>query len=247
MKLFRWFPLCLLALPIAAHAGTFNLNSTSGGYTYKAQADFTYSGSILTLVLKNTQNSNLVSAGNAQILTGLFWNMNRTVTASTANISAGSSYVDGNGNALGTPSETPAQHWARKQGAPSWGGGANYGIGAAGFGHFGPGDAFASGGSNPVLNGVDWGIIGGNWNIPGNESPFILNSMTFTFNIGTGFDVNSISNVWFQYGSGFSEFRGTDDQFPPSEAVPEPASIAMAGFAAAAALKGRRKLKVTKK
>lgn len=35
--------------------------------------------------------------------------------------------------------------------------------------------------------------------------------------------------------------------FPPSEAVPEPASMAMAGFAAAAAISGRRKLKASKK
>lgn len=248
MKLLRWIPLGLLMVPVAANAITYTLNATSGGYNYKATAAFTYSGSMLTLVLTNTQTSNVVPAGNAQVLTGLFWNMTGSVGAgSTAALTAGSSYVDGNGNAIGTPSNTPAQHWAHRAGATSWGPNVNYGVGAAGFGHFGDGDAFQGGGSNPVLNGVDWGLLGGNWNIGGNQSPLIVSSMTFNFNVGNGFNISSLKNVYFQYGSGFTEFRGTDENFPPDEVVPEPASMAMAGFAAAAAISGRRRMKNAKK
>lgn len=249
MKFLRWIPLGLLMVPVAASAVTYTLNATSGGYNYKASAVFTYSGSMLTLVLTNTQTSNAVPAGNAQVLTGLFWNMTGSVGAgSTAVLTGGSSYVDGNGNAIGAPGDTAAQHWAHKAGSTSWSGNTvNYGVGAAGFGHFGDSNAFQSGGSNPVLNGVDWGLVGGNWNMGGNQSPLILSSMTFNFNVGNGFNLSSLKNVYFQYGSGFNEFRGFDDEFPPDEVVPEPASMAIAGFAAAAAISGRRRMKNAKK
>lgn len=247
MKLFRWIPLGLLALPLSASAVTYTLNSTSGGYNYQATASFTYAGSFLTVVLTNTQNSNSVAASNAQVLTGLFWNMTGAVGAgSTAAVTGGSTYSDGNGNEIGAPSETAAQHWGHRAGATSWGGGVNYGVGAAGFGHFGGGDAFQSGGSNPVLNGVDWGLLGGNWSLGGNQSPLIVSSMTFNFNVGTNFNISSLNNVWFQYGSGFNEYRGggTEGGGGNSTPVPEPAAIAMIGFTALTAYAGRRRARI---
>ncbi len=243
MKLMRWAPIgLLLALPIASQAFVVTLNTTSGGYTYKAEAEFLYAGSTLTVELRNTQTSNAVPASNAQVLTGLFWDMNVAATDINAVIGAGSFYVDGAGNVIGTPSDTPAQHWAWKAGVPQINQtGTNFGVGAAGFGHFGDADAFSGGGSSPVLNGVDWGLLGGNWNIGGNQSPLIVNEMIFTFNVGTGFDLNSIDTVLFQYGSDLSEFRGWDPEFPPDEVVPEPTSIAMVAFAGAAVWARRRK------
>lgn len=236
-----WCLACSIALGGTSHAATFTLNQTSGGYTYKAQADFTYVGSILTVVLTNTQTSNAVAAANGQALTGLFWNLNVPVGAATA--SAGSStFGNGNGGSY-TPTNTPGQHWAYKAGAPSFGGGTNFGVGAAGFNHFGNHNAFEPGGSKPVLNGVDWGLLGGNWNIGGNQKPFIISSMTFTFDVGSSFNLNSITNVWFQYGSGFNEFRGggLTSGGGNSNPVPEPASLAMIGFVSAGVAAARRK------
>ena len=238
MRVLRWVSLGLFCVPIAAHALTFTLNTTSGGYNYKASAVFSYSGSTLTLLLTNTQNSNVVAAGNAQALTGLFWNQNTSGTGLTAS-AAGSFFGDGDGNVT-VPSETPAQHWAWKSATPSFNSSVNFGVGAAGFGHFGNSDAFQGGGSTPVLNGVDWGLLGGNWNISGNQTPFIINHMTFTFNVGTGFNLNSINKVYFQYGSDFSEFNGEGDFDPSGDPVPEPGALAMLGFAGAS-LWARRK------
>ena len=245
MKLLRWVPFGLLAvMPVVSSAFVVTLNKTEGGYTYKAEAEFLYSGSTLTVELRNMQDSNVVPAGNAQALTGLFWDMNVAATGIDAVIGATSFYVDGAGNVIGAPSETPAQHWAWKSGVPAVPQtGTNFGVGTAGFGHFGTGNAFAGGGSPPVLNGVDWGLLGGNWNIPGNETPFIVNEMIFTFNVGTSFDLESIDTVLFQYGSDFSEFRGFDLEFPPDEVVPEPTAIAMVAFAGAAVWARKKKAK----
>ncbi len=243
MRVLRFLALGLVSAPLVASAQLFvELDQTSGGYNYKATADFDYMGSILTLVLTNTQTSNAVQAGNAQVLTGLFWDMN--VAATGVGATKGSSlFVDGAGNLTNPAPETEAQHWAWKSGVPNLpiNHSTNFGVGAAGFNHFGNADAFAPGGSNPVLNGVDWGLVGGNWDINGNQSPLIMSSMTFTFNVGTNFDINSIDHVVFQYGSGFNEFQGWDPEFPPEEAVPEPASIAMIAFAGIAVWARRKR------
>lgn len=242
MRVLRFAAFGLVLLPFAVQANPFVLNTTTGGYNYKAEALFSYSGSTLTLNLKNTQNSNAVAAGNAQALTGLFWDMDVAATGIGAVIGGTSFYIDGAGNVIGAPAETPAQHWAWKSGAPSFPeAGTNFGVGAAGFGHFGDGNTFAGGGSNPVLNGVDWGLLGGNWNINGNQSPFIVNEMIFTFNVGTNFSLDSIDHVIFQYGSDFAEFRGWDPEFPPEEVVPEPASMAMIAFAGIAVWARRKR------
>lgn len=243
MKFLRWIPLGLLMVPVGANALVYTMNTTSGGYNYKARAEFTYSGSTLTVVLTNTQTSNAVAASNAQVLTGLFWNFNVAPTSPTA--SAGSSsFVDGNGNVIGGPAENPAQHWAYASGSMPW---SNVNFGVASAGYLDPSTPFQGGGTQPILNGVDYGLVGGNWNIGGNQGPLIISSMTFTFNVGLNYNVNSIDFVRFQYGSGLDKFGGSgDEEFPPNEVVPEPASMAMAGFAAAAAISARRRMKNSK-
>lgn len=241
MRVLRFAAFGLVLLPFAVQANPFILDTTSGGYNFKAEAEFSYSGSTLTLDLVNTQTAG--ATVNEHVLTGLFWDMNVAATGLTA--SKGSSiFVDGDGGSA-TPGETEAQHWAWKSGAPNLpvigSGGTNFGVGAAGFGHFGDGDMFAPNGSNPKLNGVDWGLLGGNFAISGTQSPLIVSSMTFTFDVGTNFDLSSIDHVIFQYGSNFSEFQGWDPEFPPEEVVPEPASMAMIAFAGIAVWARRKR------
>lgn len=49
------------------------------------------------------------------------------------------------------------------------------------------------------------------------------------------------------YGADSIKIGGYTEELPPTEVVPEPASMAMAGFAAAAAIAGRRRAKAAKK
>ena len=240
MKFLRWIPLGLLLLPISAHAITFTLNTTSGGYNYKATADFSVVSGRLQVVLTNTQASGAPS--NANVFTGVFFSIPGLLSGGTAAMTAGSTLVGT--NPFG--SDTVAQHWAYKNGtpSPSFFSGVTQGIGTAGFGFYGPGDAFQGGGQNPVLDGVDFGMVGNAVN-GASTQPFVFNSMTFTFDLPTpGFQANSttIRNVWFQYGSDFSEFQGFDPEFPPGgDPVPEPAAMAMVAFTAAAVWARRKK------
>ncbi len=238
MKVIRLVGLFGLLIPVFGHAVVFTLNTTSGGYTYKATAAFSYSSSILTVVLTNTQSSNAASgpgqAGNGQALTGLFWNMNTGPTATGLNAFLSDSsdyYVNGNGGVY-TPGvqDSVAKNWAWKSGTPNAGWGTNFGIGAAGFGFFESGsqspNRFDPTGTN-VINGPNYGLLGGNWVIGGNQIPFLVNSATFTFNVGTGFNINLLNNVRFQYGSDLSEFSGGGDNDGFGDPVPEPTSMAM--------------------
>jgi len=204
----------------SAHAQTVSFSDTVGGYTYGAQAVFQVVGSNLQVTLTNTGNA---VSQNGQVLTGLFWN-GATTNYGTGSVTPSAVFVDP-GTTPYSGSDTAAQHWAYDNaGLPT---GYTEGIGGSGLGGtFGDGDVFASGGSSPVLNGVDWGIVNGRVgnNVSGNQSPFIDNYATFILT-GVQDPQTAITQVRFQYGSDLGEYSHTVNITAP--VAPEPGSLAL--------------------
>lgn len=229
MKLFRFLPVALLAIPAASHAFLWSQSvyDPITNYTYAATADFTQVGNQLKIVFTNTA---LASAPtNAQVLTGLFWDLNAspTLVANSASITAGSSLVGG--SLVGAYGD----HWDYKvMAATNQWGNAHYGIGASGLsGTFGSMDTFTGAGGS--TGGVDYGLVP-TAGYSATQDPFTKNSATFVLDLPIGYTLtaSSISNVWMQYGSAPNEFYAN---------VPEPASMAALGIGAIALLRKRRK------
>lgn len=230
MKFLRVLPIVVLAVPAFSHAflwsKSISFTDPDGAYTYSGTADFTQSGSQLNIVLTNTATT----AANFQrrILTGVFFDLASTpaLTKNAAAITAGSTQVN-----AGDTNANIGKHWTFKQGlgANQWGN-ANYGISATGLGVFGPGDTFIAGGGSP--QGIDYGLAPTSGTSLGTS--LVKNSMTFTLNLPVSYtlNANSISNVWFQYGSDQSEYFAN---------VPEPASMAALGLGAIAMLRRKRR------
>lgn len=114
-----------------------------------------------------------------------------------------------------------------------------YGISSSGLGVFGPGSLFQGDLSYPSVNlddpvdpnGPNYGIVSAGAALTNSgigEKPLILDSVTFT--LTGGVDVGSIDDVWFQYGTSFSEpnftvyVEGEPEPHPPYTA-PEPVTI----------------------
>jgi hypothetical protein len=111
---------------------------------------------------------------------------------------------------------------------------ATEGIGSAGFGLFGNATFVGPDLDSPAaVNGMNYGILSAGDNTATGNSPilsepFIKNSVVFTL-LGT-FNIASIANVWFQYGTGLTEpgFGGQctancSSELPPE--VPLPAAL----------------------
>jgi hypothetical protein len=221
-----------LFVPGRADASLFKLNDAAGGYY--ATAEFTIVDGNLQLTLTNTASGDVWDA--AHVLTGLFFDIagDPTLTALSAMTCDTCSITNLNPD----PTDVSGE-WAFRQ-TTDLAFGADYGVAAAGLGLFGPKDLI---GSTPILQpaspgGVDFGItsLTDNPSTNGGLStvPLISNSVIFTFKMGPGFDPATISNVTFQYGSSLAE------------AVPEPATLALFGPAAVAALLARRRRKPRK-
>jgi hypothetical protein len=231
MNLFRFLPVALLAVPAASHAFLWSQSvyDPITNYTYSATANFTQSGNQLKIVFTNTAAA--AAPTNAQILTGLFWDLatSPTLVANSASITAGSSLVGG------SLSGVYGDHWDFKTMAVTnqWGN-AHYGIGASGLsGTFGSGDTFTGAGGS--TGGVDYGIVP-TAGYGATQTPFTQNSATFVLDLPVGYTLTAskISNVWMQYGSSPTEFYAN---------VPEPASMAALGFGAIALLGKKRRKK----
>lgn len=111
-----------------------------------------------------------------------------------------------------------------------------YGISSTGLDAFGPETVFEGDASHPSVNlddpvepdGPNYGIVSGGAALinPGIcNFPLIQNSVTFTL---TGaVDVNNVTEVWFQYGTAWSEpdFRFYVPGEPPP-VIPEPVTMA---------------------
>lgn len=217
---------CLLAVQSPLYAVTF---TATNGSNLSASADFTISGGNLDIHLVNTSSTPV--SDNPDVLTGLFFDVSGapTLTADSINLDGSSSYVN---TSVNSPSGVLGDHWAYTSGSitgPSSGGTYEYGIGAAGFGVFNSSDTFTGSGGSP--DGVDYGLVGVLSGSPTNglkhNGPQVENGVNIVLD-GSLTGNETISNVWFQYGSAFSGepgFPGTPPSTPP---VPEPGTGAMA-------------------
>lgn len=229
--------------PTVAPAMLFTFSGTGANADKQASVDFTVVGSQIKIVLTNTFTG--ITTQPNQVLTAVFWNVTGTPawTKGSAGFTPGSYIVDGS-----TP-DTPAQHWGFRRSTmdldPT--GGTNfrgYGLSATGIGLFDDSHVFQTGGGTPLFNGADFGLVGNKFSTTPMPSgkPLIFNSMTFYLNATSGFDLANLKDVRFLWGTDLAEFQGGGEMFPP-DAVPEPASMAMAALGAMAAWSARRKLK----
>jgi hypothetical protein len=142
--------------------------------------------------------------------------------------------------------------WAYRSGlsAPPLLFSATSGISSVGLGVFGPGDRFDTVGNlqgPDSPNGLQYGITSagdnpatGNAPVTGHNTALIQNAVRFTFDgVPGGFSLSQITDVWFQYGTDFSEpyypselvyIDGRSYPAPMPAPVPEPASLLLLGL-----------------
>lgn len=188
-----------------------------------AQAIFEVSGTDLLVTLTNTSNGDPIAP--IDILTGVVFSIdgNPLLTRTSATLAAGSTVIRDtypSGGDVGG-------EWAYTNSLlnPYVGQSAIYSAG------YFDGNALFPGSNldGPVsVNGVGYGITT-NFDLSGNDNggisgvPLIQNSVDFVLSgLEGGFDVNSIGDVSFLYGTDFS------GNVPPP--VPEPATLMLFGF-----------------
>lgn len=210
---------------------TFSGPSNASGDMLSATAEFIVTGTVLTIVLTNTQAT--AATDGADVLDGLFFDIAGSPTLSNGSValSAGSTFVHrdndpATGNDLNTEYmfESPVTGLSR-----------TYGIGVTGFPNFNRNqDTFsevflgteAEAGANSDYGLVPLaGINAGNF-----TNVYVNNSVTMTFNLSSSISESDISNVMVSYGS-----DGT------TQLVPEPATLAALGLGSLALLRRRKR------
>lgn len=223
-----------LAITGAVHAGSVSFSQSYSNGTQAATAVFTFhdSGPSTTLDIRLINNMTVTGSGtNPQWLQGVFFDLLNSPTMNYIGL-GGTSGDDYNDMVTGTPGSTPhspdtwspytdvtADHfWALDQnlsGSLPFGN-QQYGLGAAGFGVFGPGDIlnYQAGGPHPQPGGSDGGILSGDLidngtlNLPNGHTTreFVDGGLWLMFDLGN-YDINSagVSGVTFVFGTGFDE------------------------------------------
>jgi hypothetical protein len=188
--------LCLLtAASSMALPTTFIGNNGSG---LSASATFSVSGNDLNIVLVNTGAAAL---NPANVLTIVYFNLNGapTLTPISAVLGAGSSLYN-----PGADSGSIGGNWQYKN--VSGPGGATAGISTTGIGAFGPVGNF--GAPTAPLDGAGFGVVHGvgataNTGVTGRT--LINNSVVFDLTLPVGYNLTSINDVSFQYGTSSDE------------------------------------------
>lgn len=219
----------------SAVAAPITFTGSSG--TQSAKVVFDIVGGNLQVTLTNTGAFD--DTVPADILTAVFFKISGDPALSRVSATAaGPTYTNYGTNASTTGPLDVGTHWGYSSAVSIYG--ANSGIGAAGFGIFGPPTAF-EGSSSP--QGVDYGLLSavdnpttGNGGLSG--SAFTKNSDVFL--LGTlpgGFSLSNISNITFQYGSATTElsFGGSVDgggagNGALESAIPEPGTLSILGL-----------------
>jgi hypothetical protein len=241
----------LVLLLTAAPAPATVVFTASGpgvdGASLSASASFTISGNTLTILLSNVATSDNTSSGQdvpGNLLTGILFDLpdSITLTPQSALIPTGSSIVQASECTPGPCNASTTNvggefiygtSSAFASGAPS---GPDRGIASAGYisgaANFGGPNL-----DNPAApNGMNFGIISldPSFNPNGGmaDEPLIKNSVQFQLLISGGtLTEDQISNVIFQYGTGFREPRLVCCDRPPTERVPGPATAVLLGSA----------------
>jgi len=202
-------------------------------------------GQDLVVTLQNTGSAAEVPA---DVLTAVFFGMSDPDPVLTNKVSAvlgtGSTVWEGGTDITSTVAGgVVGGEWAFKQGfsktftAGTVSGTPTYGISSAGFSgtpSFGKNDRFPGDNLDPPDNGapdgLNYGIvssIGAGANSEVRGEPLVKDTVVFTLGVPTGFDLDGkVSDVWFQYGTGWSEpsFPGYGSGGGPP--VPEPVTLA---------------------
>lgn len=215
-----------LALCSSSALADIAFNASQGNLA--AYANFSASGTTLTVTLTNTSASDVVIP--AEVLTALFFDYN----GAALNLTPVSALLNG-GTVVHFDAPPPGGdvggewEWEESFANPAPHGSA-YGISSSGFGLFGSGEMFGLSDLDPPTNvdGLNYGITSagdnpatGNAQVTGNV-PLIQNSVVFTLSgLPVGFNENLINNVSWQYGTGLNE---------PN--IPEPASMLLLALGA---------------
>jgi hypothetical protein len=223
-RVLAFVAVALPAVPAAASTVTFtgdNGQGLSASATFSSLVAAAGGGYTLSMVLANTGDPAALNGGNT-LLTGLFFDVSgglldksgaTAVASALAAISASGVTVTENRNVAG--------EWAFKNSAGGFavlnGSAAqpHVGLSAAGLGDFGPGDRLSTASglnlTGPAsVGGADLAIVPGgdlsslNKGMSG-LSPFIQNSLAITLHSNTYFTLDGIGNVFFQYGTNYSE------------------------------------------
>jgi hypothetical protein len=196
------------------------------GNSLSALATFNITGNDLKITL---QNNGAAATQPGDVLTILYFNIN-----GTPNLKPDSATL-GSGSSLIHPGLDPGSiggNWEYKN--VSGPNGATAGISTTGIGQFGPSGNF---GSPAHVGGVSFGIVNGLGANPngGMDHTLINDSIIFDMTLPTGFDVTSITDVGFQYGTSSGE--AFVPSTPPVRTVPDGGSTvillgaALAGIA----------------
>jgi len=202
-----------------------------------AAVTFDTIGDQLLVTLTNTSTSDVLVP--ADVLSAVFFEANTVdplmLTPVSAVLGPASSVLFG----VSEPGGSVGGEWAYADGLSGDGWAFDYGIGAGGFGLFGPADRFGEvnlAGPRSVA-GIDYGLVSlgddattGNTPVTG-KNALIQNEVIFTLSgLPDGFDpLLQISGVRWQYGTSLDEAH-----------LPEPASVALMLCGAVALLRRRR-------
>jgi hypothetical protein len=234
-----------LAAPAAAIPISFSGSGTGPGsvpVSALATFDINAAGTMLTITLQNTSDSNSGQDVPGSTLTGLFFDLtgNPILTPTSASVALGAILGTCSNTAnCGTTTDVAGEFGYQ---VASFGGGSDRGIASSGYlttgladnvGNFNVGAAGVNLDDPASLDGINFGIIsaaaGYNPNGGLDMVPVIRDTVTFVLTGAAGSLLNvAISNVSFQYGTSLTELNvpGTPDR-PPSRDVPEPATLVL--------------------
>ena len=222
--------LAAFALAFFANASTawadFVTFTASGSGGLSASATFEVSGTDLIVTLTNTSSMDVWVP--SQVLTGVWFSAPGSMVVMTAEVAPGSGVNSATSAGNGAFPDVGGEFAYR--GGLSMNFGSNSGISSSGLGVFGPGDRFnghnLAGPTSP--DGLQYGITShgdnpstGNGGISG--TPLIQNSVVFVLcGWRSNWNLSSITNVFFQYGTSLDDTR--------LRAVPEPGVLALLGL-----------------